>query len=147
MESHRNSPVFVVLLDWQGSRSSRTAQQSRPTGVSRRAQSPMSARPEMKPLLLIPILLSAATVSLGAEPGRTHVAIVDGKWHINGAVTHRGAAAGGLLMNVRMVNATFEVANAATRPPGFDAEANTDRFIAHVPDYAARGVDAFTLCL
>ena len=46
-------------------------------------------------------------------------------------------------MNVRMVNATFE----DRRKPDFDAEANTDRFIARIPDYAAQGVNAFTLCL
>ena len=46
-------------------------------------------------------------------------------------------------MNVRMVNATFEDRHRAD----FDADANTDRFIARIPDYAAHGVRAFTLCL
>ncbi len=46
-------------------------------------------------------------------------------------------------MNVRMVNATFEDRG----QPDFDAEANTDRFIAKIPEYAAQGVNAFTLCL
>ena len=73
----------------------------------------------------------------------TRVGIVDGRWHINGELTYRGAQAEGLLLNVRMVNATFEDANR----PGFDAEANTDAFIAHIPDYVAHGVLAFTLNL
>jgi CubicO group peptidase (beta-lactamase class C family) len=47
-------------------------------------------------------------------------------------------------MNVRMVNSVFE--DRAKRPE-FNPEANTDRFIAHIPDYAAHGVRAFTICL
>jgi hypothetical protein len=57
--------------------------------------------------------------------------------------TNPGTPAEGLLMNVRMVNATFEDRS----KPDFDAEANTDRFIAQIPDYRAHGVNAFTLCL
>src|SRR5262249_43934334 len=68
-------------------------------------------------------------------------------WHLNGAVTYRGAKAEGLLMNVRMVNAVFEDANEKTRPKGFDPEANTEAFISKIPDYVAGGVRAFTLNL
>ena len=46
-------------------------------------------------------------------------------------------------MNVRMVNSTFE----DRRKPEFDPEANTDRFLKQIPDYAEHGVRAFTLCL
>jgi CubicO group peptidase (beta-lactamase class C family) len=77
----------------------------------------------------------------------TEVRLVNGRWHLNGEVTYRGTPAEGLLMNVRMVNATFEDRNDATHPPGFDADTNTDRFIARIPDYAAAGVRGFTLCL
>jgi len=73
----------------------------------------------------------------------TDVTIAGNRWHINGRVTNPGSAAEGLLMNVRMVNATFEDRN----KPDFDPEANTDAFIAHIPEYAASGVNAFTLCL
>ena len=73
----------------------------------------------------------------------TRVSIVNGKWHINGAVTYPGAQAEGLLMNVRMVNCTFE----DIKRPDFDAEANTDEFITKIPDYVAHGVRAFTLNL
>src|SRR6478609_5701320 len=76
--------------------------------------------------------------------GSTRVAIVAGKWHINGSVTHPGAPSEGLLMNVRMVNACFEDRQIRR---DFDADANTDRFIGRVPDYHAAGVDAFTLFL
>ena len=74
---------------------------------------------------------------------RTRVSIVDGKWHINSRVTYPGARAEGLLMNVRMVNSTFEDRNKRD----VDADANTSRFIAKIPDYAACGVRAFTLNL
>ncbi|GAB4567269.1 MAG: hypothetical protein Kow0047_19290 [Anaerolineae bacterium] len=74
---------------------------------------------------------------------RTRVAIQDGRWHINGQITYPGAPAAGLLMNVRMVNATFEDA----RKPEFDPEANTRRFIERLPDYVTCGVRAFTLNL
>lgn len=73
----------------------------------------------------------------------TRVSIVNGKWHINGAVTYPGAKAEGLLMNVRMVNSTFEDLNR----PDFDAEANTKKFLTRIPDYMAHGVRAFTLNL
>lgn len=74
---------------------------------------------------------------------QTRVSIVDGQWHINGKVTYPGTKAEGLLMNVRMVNATFE----DRRQPEFDVGANTAAFLAKIPDYAAHGVRAFTLSL
>jgi hypothetical protein len=42
-----------------------------------------------------------------------------------------------------MVNATFE----DRKRSDFDPEANTDEFIARIPDYVAHGVRAFTLNL
>ena len=94
----------------------------------------------------LPALLAAAA-ALAAAPGAntnfTRVTLENGRWLINGAVTYRGAAAEGLLMNVRMVNAVFE----DRRKPDFDAEANAAKFIANLPDYAAYGVRAVTLCL
>ncbi len=93
-------------------------------------------------VLLLTLALGGPILTTAAEPTRTHVAIVNGQWQINGEVTYRGARAGGLLLNVRMVNATFEDANEKTRPKGFDPEVNTDEFIARVPDYVAQGVRA-----
>jgi CubicO group peptidase (beta-lactamase class C family) len=74
---------------------------------------------------------------------RTKVAIVDGRWRINGKATYPKSKAEGLLLNVRMVNAVFE----DRKRPEFDPEANSDRFVARIPDYVAHGVRAFTLCL
>jgi hypothetical protein len=71
------------------------------------------------------------------------VSIRQGRWFLNDAITHRGAKAEGLLMNVRVVNAVFEDANR----PDFDPGANTEEFVARIPDYAAHGVRAFTLGL
>lgn len=74
---------------------------------------------------------------------QTHVSIKDGTWFLNGQPTHRGSRAEGLLMNVRMVNAVFE----DQRRPEFDSAANTGRFLAHLADYAAHGVNAVTINL
>ena len=75
--------------------------------------------------------------------GRTHVSIQDGHWHINGHVTNPGAAAEGLLLNTRMVNAVFE----DTSNADFDADTNTDELIAKLPAYARSGLNAITLGL
>src|SRR5262249_28840074 len=87
-------------------------------------------------------LICEATLPSPVKP-QTKEAIVNGKWHLNGKVTYPGAKAEGLLMNVRMVNAIFE----DQKRPKFDPEANTDRFLARIPDYAAHGVRTFTICL
>lgn len=76
-------------------------------------------------------------------PAATHVTITNTRWLINGRPTNPGSPAEGLLMNVRMVNATFE----DRARSDFDAEANARAFIARIPDYAAHGVNAFTLNL
>lgn len=75
--------------------------------------------------------------------GQLRVGVSDYRWLLNDQVTCPGAAAEGLLMNVRMVNATFEDRNR----DDFDPDANTDRFIEMIPDYAEHGVRAFTFCL
>jgi CubicO group peptidase (beta-lactamase class C family) len=82
--------------------------------------------------------------SAAAQPA-TQVAISHDRWLINGQPTNPNSAAEGLLMNVRMVNATFE--DLSGKKPDFDASANTDQFIASIPDYAAHSVNAFTICL
>ncbi len=79
----------------------------------------------------------------GAPQRQTRVSIVDGRWHINGEITYPGTRAEGLLLNVRMVNSTFEDRNR----PEFDADTNTNEFLARIPEYVAHGVRAFTLNL
>ncbi len=75
--------------------------------------------------------------------GSTVISLSGSRWFINDKVTNPGSAAEGLLMNVRMVNATFEDPNR----PDFDPDANTSAFLARLPEYAAAGVNAFTFCL
>src|SRR5690242_12193162 len=91
-------------------------------------------------------MLSIGSVSSAQERGEkqsvTKVAIIEGQWRINGEVTYAGAKAEGLLMNVRMVNSTFEDANDKTRPKGFDSDANTEAFLKRIPDYKEHGVRA-----
>ncbi|MBL7152920.1 MAG: hypothetical protein ISS79_04335 [Phycisphaerae bacterium] len=101
-------------------------------------------------------VISLATIAIAAltsaevhassarkELGHARVSIKGSRWHLNGRPTYPAAEAEGLLMNVRMVNAVFE----DRKRPDFDAEKNTDRFIAAIPEYAAQGVLAFTLNL
>lgn len=64
-------------------------------------------------------------------------------WHIGGRLTYPGTPAEGLLLNVRMVNATFE----DRKHPEFNPESNTDEFIHQIPSYVGQGVRAFTLNL
>jgi hypothetical protein len=89
------------------------------------------------------ILLCAGWSFGEGAPRATRISIGNGQWHLNGNVTYPGAKAEGLLMNVRMVNSIFEDA----KRKDFDPEANTGKFIAQIPDYAAHGVRAFTICL
>ena len=89
------------------------------------------------------VVLTVAVILSWASFGATELRIVEGRWHLNGKVTYAGAAAEGLLMNVRMVNATFE----DRAKPEFDVEGNTKRFLEQLDDYYAHGVRAFTFCL
>jgi CubicO group peptidase (beta-lactamase class C family) len=95
-------------------------------------------------IVIAVLSLAQADASSAQEKlGHTRVSIKDGRWYLNGRPTYPAAEAEGLLMNVRMVNAVFE----DRRRSEFDAEKNTDDFIAVIPDYAAHGVRAFTINL
>src|SRR5262245_37569223 len=103
----------------------------------------------MKPSRAAKLAAFAALLIFGgiAAPAETavvtRVSIRDSRWWIGDHIANAGSTAEGLLMNVRMVNATFEDRS----KPDFDPEANTAEFIARLGDYAAHGVNAFTLCL
>ena len=91
-------------------------------------------------------LLSSAEAHASARPEgsrRTRISIKDTHWYLNGRLTYPASQAEGLLMNVRMVNAVFE----DRKRPEFDADKNTDEFIAAIPDYIPHGVRAFTVNL
>ncbi|MEM1135952.1 MAG: hypothetical protein AAGI07_08930 [Bacteroidota bacterium] len=69
--------------------------------------------------------------------------ILNGLWAINGELTNLGSSAEGLLLNVRMVNVTFE----DLLVTDFDPEVNTESFLAKIADYKKLGINAFTLNL
>jgi hypothetical protein len=94
-------------------------------------------------VLLAQVLVLAFSAAGAVKAATTRVTIRDRRWYVNQRLSHTGSAAEGLLMNVRMVNAIFE----DRLRPEFDSEANSDRFIARIPEYVAQGVNAFTLCL
>jgi hypothetical protein len=101
--------------------------------------------------LLAVVLYPTESIALGSQAPQstativphTKVSLKADKWCKNGEPTYRGTRAEGLLMSVRMVNSVFE----DRHKPDFDPEANTNRFLAQLPDYAAHGVAAFTICL
>jgi CubicO group peptidase (beta-lactamase class C family) len=95
---------------------------------------------------LLALLIGAGMFLAGAvgDPtARTRVSIRNGRWFINDRITYPRTKAEGLLMNVRMVNTAFEDASRTD----FDPEANTEEFVASIPDYVAAGVRAFTISL
>ena len=91
--------------------------------------------------------------------GKTTVEIDGERFLINGKLTYagrewRGRPIEGRLMNSRMVQATFDDENALTRAifaypdtSEWDADRNTDEFVAMVPEYRARGLLGVTLNL
>ena len=92
---------------------------------------------EQVPVIFLVTLVTAFLFppAVHGSPGtegstETRVAIGDARWTLNGRLSYRASQAEGLLMNVRRVNATFE----DRHRPNFDAERNTDAFIAKIPD-------------
>jgi hypothetical protein len=91
--------------------------------------------------------------------GKTKVEVDGERFLINGAPTYKGRTWNGhtiegLLMNSRMVQATFDDENPLTQglftypdTGAWDAERNTDEFVAMVPEYRAHGLLAVTLNL
>ncbi|MEM8874259.1 MAG: hypothetical protein AAGD32_08355 [Planctomycetota bacterium] len=83
-----------------------------------------------------------------------HVTLDGARFLFDGRPTNPGSSCEGLLMNCRMVQATFDDLNPETHsrwkyPDGmpFDAEENTRRFCAMVPTYAECGLNAVTINL
>jgi len=73
----------------------------------------------------------------------TKIEILDGKWAVNGELTNKDSKAEGLLMNARMVNATFEdLVN-----PDFNPRENALKFKEQIHIYKEAGLNAFTLNL
>jgi len=93
----------------------------------------------MKRILYLTLFLYVISVASGG----TTISIDGTQWRINGKITYPGTTAEGLLMNVRMVNSTFE----DRKRPDFDSDENTGHFVSKIPEYNSYGVHAFTLNL
>ena len=98
------------------------------------------------------MLATLSVMTLGSASAwawQTAISIEADKFLINGQLTYAGLRpeALGRLMNVRMVNATFDDENLVLRPEGLDPKANTTRFIDSMDEYKAKGILAFTLNL
>ncbi|MGL4465783.1 MAG: hypothetical protein ACRC1K_26830 [Planctomycetia bacterium] len=105
-------------------------------------------------------LLSAGFAASAAEPTRaTVVSIEKDKFHVNGRPTYEGrvwngSPVEGLLLNSRMVQATFDDRNPETAPrwaypdtKKWDADRNTAEFLAMMPTWRDHGLLAVTLNL
>ena len=87
----------------------------------------------------------------------TTIAIEGGRFFIDGEVTYpgrsfRGRSIEGMLLNSRMVQATFDDANSETRglwaypdTGEWDPERNTAEFIEALPEYRRHGLLAVTV--
>ncbi|MGL4422275.1 MAG: hypothetical protein ACRCZF_16515 [Gemmataceae bacterium] len=107
------------------------------------------------------VLLAIALPAGAAEPSlrKTAVSIEKDKFHINGQPTYQGRTwhgkpVEGLLMNSRMVQATFDDRNADTvarwaypDTKKWDADRNTAEFIEMMPTWRKQGLLAVTLNL
>ena len=100
------------------------------------------------------VLVALAFAVAEAAAPQTLVGLDGEGWLVNGVATNPGTPAEGLLLNARMVQATFEDRNPDTvglwaYPDGspFDPQRQTDEFVAMVPVYAAHGLNAVTLSL
>jgi len=102
-------------------------------------------------------LILFTSVAIAAPPGTTSVSIVGEDFHISGQPTYAGRAWNGhriegLLLNSRMVQATYDDRNpeTATRwaypdTGKWDAERNVREFIAAMPAWKAHGLLAVTV--
>jgi hypothetical protein len=115
---------------------------------------------QLKFIILIALIIPILSTTLVAETKRaTKVSIAKDKFHINGQPTYQGRVwngqkVEGLLMNSRMVQATFDDRNPETVSRWaypdtklWNADRNTDEFIAMLPTWRKHGLLAVTLNL
>jgi hypothetical protein len=102
-------------------------------------------------------LMVFTSITIAAPPGKTNVSIVGEDFYINGKPTYAGRTwqghrIEGLLLNSRMVQATFDDLNPETAKlwvypdtGKWDAERNVREFIAAMPAWKAQGLLAVTV--
>ncbi len=112
----------------------------------------------VKPVIVLLGLLQACGLALAAEP-RTRVSIVEDAFHINERPTYagrqwQGKKIEGLLLNSRMVQATFDDLNPQTRPRWayadtgvWNADRNLREFLAAMPEWRRHGLLGITVNL
>jgi len=108
-----------------------------------------------KSLLISVVAVFFLAIIASAAPARNTTISIDGqKFLINNQSTYRGTKVEGLLLNARLVQATFDDLNPDTRhlwkyPDGkpFDAERNTAEFLQALPLYRKAGLLSFTINL
>jgi hypothetical protein len=110
-------------------------------------------------LVLVLVATPVSAAAAADKPRQTTVSIVGDAFHINGKRTYEGRKweghkIEGLLFNSRMVQATFDDLNpksveqwAYPDTGKWDAERNTNEFIAALPEYRRHGLLAVTLNL
>ena len=108
--------------------------------------------------LLLALALALPPAGTHGQP-RTTVSIEGEAFHVNGEPTYEGRSwqghrVEGLLFNSRMVQGLFDDLNPETRKRfvypdtgNWDAERNTDEFVAAMASWAAHGLLAFTINL
>ena len=108
---------------------------------------------------LLPLVGQVARTPPATPARTTTVSIAGEAFHINGAPTYpgrtyRGHRVEGLLMNSRMVQATFDDRNPETRARWaypdtgtWDPDRNTREFLAAMPEWRRHGLLAFTVNL
>jgi hypothetical protein len=96
--------------------------------------------------------LALALCLLSPQARRTEVTIVGEKFHLNGKPTYAGRPVEGLLLNSRMVQATFDDLNPETAhrwaypdTKTWDAERNVREFLDALPEWRKHGLLAVTL--
>jgi hypothetical protein len=127
---------------------------NKPNGLDRFAD---TVRPQRTRRAMLVIAFLTFLAALNLAYGETVVSIQGGDFHLNGKPTYagrewRGHRVEGLLMNSRMVQATFDDLNPETagrwKYPDtgkWDAERNVREFIGMMPEWRKHGLLSFTV--
>jgi hypothetical protein len=130
----------------------------RSTGLSPGAGGGSACRRRMR-LVILAAFLGVLGLMSQDTTRKTSVTIASDAFHINGKPTYEGRTwqghkIEGLLLNSRMVQATFDDLNPETRSrwsypdtKSWDAERNTREFIAAMPEWRRHGLLAITVNL
>lgn len=129
-------------------------------GNQRTCRRPSRSGGTMRQILVLASMMTITVAAPAAEPKRaTAVSIVGNQFHINGQPTYKGRtwnskSVEGLLLNSRMVQATFDDRNTETMArwaypdtKRWDAARNTAEFIEMMPTWRKHGLLAVTLNL